>query len=100
MIRIRLLLCDASDLGKEFILRQALNDLIPCGSKEKQPSRYGATFMIRIGITSWQARRYLDQEGNSPEGVSWNSAHASRGCGQEDLRSSGGDGLVYCFLAR
>jgi hypothetical protein len=32
--------------------------------------------------------------------VSWNSAHASRGCGQEDLRSSGGDGLVYCFLGR
>ena len=41
-----------------------------------------------------------DREGNSPEGVSWNSAHASRGCGQEDLRSSGGDGLVYCFLER
>src|SRR5687768_9062587 len=41
-----------------------------------------------------------DREGNSPEGVSWNSAHASRGCGQEDLRSSGGDGLVYCFLGR
>jgi hypothetical protein len=41
-----------------------------------------------------------DREGNSPEGVSWNSAHASRGCGQEDLRSSGGDGLLYCFLAR
>ena len=41
-----------------------------------------------------------DREGNSPEGVSWNSAHASRGCGQEDLRSSGGDGLIYCFLAR
>ena len=41
-----------------------------------------------------------DREGNSPEGVSWNSAHASRGCGQEDLMSSGGDGLIYCFLAR
>lgn len=41
-----------------------------------------------------------DREGNSPEGVSWNSAHASRGCGQDDLRSSGGDGLIYCFLAR
>jgi hypothetical protein len=41
-----------------------------------------------------------DREGNSPAGVSWNSAHASRGCGQEDLRASGGDGLIYCFLAR
>ena len=41
-----------------------------------------------------------DREGNSPGSVSWNSAHASRGCGQEDLKSSGGDGLIYCFLAR
>jgi hypothetical protein len=28
---------------------------------------------------------------------SWNSAHASRGAGQEDLKASGGDGLFYCF---
>jgi hypothetical protein len=40
-----------------------------------------------------------DREGNSPGVSSWNSAHASRGCGQEDLRASGGDGLFYCFLA-
>ena len=32
---------------------------------------------------------------------SWNSAHPSRGaeggCSQADLRSTGGDGLLYCF---
>jgi hypothetical protein len=28
---------------------------------------------------------------------SWNSSHPSRGCSQEALRSSGGDGLFYCF---
>jgi hypothetical protein len=32
---------------------------------------------------------------------SWNSSHASRGpdggCSQSDLRSTGGDGLLYCF---
>jgi hypothetical protein len=32
------------------------------------------------------------------EGVnSWNSVHASRGCGQSDLRVTGGAGLFYCF---
>jgi len=41
-----------------------------------------------------------DREGNSPGVSSWNSAHASRGCGQEDLKASGGDGLFYCFLAQ
>jgi hypothetical protein len=29
--------------------------------------------------------------------TSWNSAHASRGCSQEALVSTGGAGLFYCF---
>lgn len=32
-------------------------------------------------------------------GSSWNSAHASRGCSQEAINSTGGDGLFYCFAA-
>jgi hypothetical protein len=31
--------------------------------------------------------------------TSWNSAHGSRGCSQENLASSGGAGLLYCFAA-
>jgi hypothetical protein len=32
------------------------------------------------------------------EGVnSWNSVHASRGCSQSDLQTTGGAGLFYCF---
>lgn len=30
---------------------------------------------------------------------SWNSSHGSRGCGQEALRGTGGNGLFYCFAA-
>jgi hypothetical protein len=30
---------------------------------------------------------------------SWNSSHPSRGCSLEALRSSGGEGLIYCFAA-
>ncbi len=30
-------------------------------------------------------------------GGSWNSAHASRGCGQPDLEATGGAGLFFCF---
>ena len=29
--------------------------------------------------------------------ASWNSVHSSRGCSQEDLIGTGGDGLFYCF---
>jgi len=32
-------------------------------------------------------------------GGSWNQAHPSRGCSQEDLVGTGGAGLFYCFAA-
>lgn len=31
---------------------------------------------------------------------SWNASHPSRGCSQDALRSSGGDGLLYCFAVK
>ena len=31
--------------------------------------------------------------------TSWNSAHGSRGCSQENLASTGGAGFLYCFAA-
>jgi hypothetical protein len=31
---------------------------------------------------------------------SWNSSHPSRGCSLDALRSSGGNGLFYCFAAK
>ena len=31
--------------------------------------------------------------------TSWNSAHASRGCGQRNLIDTGGAGFFYCFAA-
>ena len=30
---------------------------------------------------------------------SWNASHPSRGCSQDKLKASGGDGLLYCFAA-
>lgn len=38
-----------------------------------------------------------DRTGGGDNPTSWNSAHPSRGCGQDNLRASGGDGLFYCF---
>jgi hypothetical protein len=39
----------------------------------------------------------------NPTRKSWNTAHPSRGpdggCSQADLKSTGGDGLLYCFAA-
>ena len=43
-----------------------------------------------------------DRQGLSelPSAKSWNHSHPSRGCSQDNLRSSGGNGLFYCFAAR
>ena len=38
-----------------------------------------------------------DKQGGGERPTSWNSAHGSRGCGQQNLRSTGGDALFYCF---
>jgi hypothetical protein len=32
--------------------------------------------------------------------TSWNSSHPTLGCSQEILRSTGGDGLIYCFAVK
>jgi hypothetical protein len=31
---------------------------------------------------------------------SWNSSHGSRGCSQDQLKASGGGGLLYCFAPK
>jgi hypothetical protein len=48
---------------------------------------------------------HIDRQGLRDDDAShsWNSSHLSRGpdggCSQADLRSTGGDGLFYCFAA-
>lgn len=32
--------------------------------------------------------------------LSWNQSHPSRGCSQDNLRATGGNGLIYCFAAK
>ena len=41
-----------------------------------------------------------DKIGGGQRPTSWNSAHRSRGCSQENLQASGGAGLFYCFAVR
>src|SRR5204862_2079807 len=49
---------------------------------------------------------HIDRRGLRDDAASrsWNSSHPSRGadggCSQADLRSPGGDGLIYCFATR
>jgi hypothetical protein len=38
-----------------------------------------------------------DRQGGGQNPTSWNSAHPSRGCSQDNLRASGGEAYFYCF---
>ncbi len=40
-----------------------------------------------------------DRNGGGANPTSWNNAHGSRGCSQEDLIGTGGNGYYYCFAA-
>lgn len=40
---------------------------------------------------------HVDRQGGGANPTSWNSAHGSRGCSQEDLVGTGGNGYFYCF---
>jgi hypothetical protein len=40
---------------------------------------------------------HLDRRGGGAMAESWNAAHSSRGCSQEKLVASGGNGYFYCF---
>jgi hypothetical protein len=48
----------------------------------------------RIGHFDRMSRR------ETVQGLSWNSAHDTRGCTHAKFRTSGGSGLFYCFAAQ
>jgi hypothetical protein len=45
---------------------------------------------------------HIDRMGLSDDEAarSWNSSHATRGCSEDGLKSTGGAGLLYCFAVR
>jgi len=41
-----------------------------------------------------------DRQGGGTNPTSWNNAHPTKGCSQDNLKGTGGDGLFYCFAAK
>lgn len=106
----------ASNMNKETALDE--NGVVVNGRTEK-PNKHDVLTGSRLDGTSFGPRFFTDmtcgdwtQSGEGAAMVghhdltgpnanawakSWNSAHVSKGCSQEALRSTGGDGLFYCF---
>ena len=49
------------------------------------------------GETGSASVGHHDRQGGGANPTSWNFAHASRGCGQQNLQATGGNGLFDCF---
>ena len=60
-------------------------------------SEVGARADERKGNAGRAQVGHHDRMGQGDAAGSWNSAHLSRGCSQQDLQSTGGAGLFYCF---
>jgi hypothetical protein len=41
-----------------------------------------------------------DRQGGGANPTSWNNAHPSKGCSQQNLIATGGNGYFYCFAAK
>ena len=70
------------------------------GSQPDGTAMSGGDDLTCGGWTSTTGRAQVghhDRMGRGDHATSWNSAHASRGCRQEDLEATGGAGLFYCF---
>lgn len=103
---------DSNRLGKETVLNER-GEVV--GGRGDTPNRHdiltgsqldGTAFSDDADRTcrNWTSSSegsaqvgHHDRQGGGANPTSWNSAHASRGCSQENLRSTGGDGLFYCF---
>jgi hypothetical protein len=107
---VRELHSDGNILGRETSLTEKGTAVAPgrhdilTGSNPDGSLTAGPADTTCAGWTSHDAagRAMLghhNKSGGGQRSDSWNSAHLSRGCSQNALRASLGDGLFYCFAA-
>jgi hypothetical protein len=103
---------DANNLGKQVSLNEKGEVVNGRGDTPNrhdiltgsQPDGTAMTGAKNLTCNDWTSSGegsaqlgHFDKQGGGERPTSWNSAHASNGCSQANLRSTGGDGLFYCF---
>jgi hypothetical protein len=66
------------------------------GSEDKTCGNWTRSGAEGSAIVGHSDRTGLD---TSPPALSWNSSHATKGCSDDGLKSTGGAGYLYCFAA-
>ena len=70
----------------------------PAGAADQTCGNWSKSGPEGAAIVGHSDRTGLD---TTPEAVSWNSSHLTRGgCSQEALKSTGGSGRLYCFAVK
>lgn len=105
---------DAANLTKESILTE-MGDMV--NGRGDDPNMHDILTGSNMDGTAFTAEEYdncgnwtgngegttavghHDRTGGGQNPTSWNSAHGSRGCSQENLQGTGGNGFYYCFAA-
>jgi hypothetical protein len=103
---------DDNNLTKETVLSERGE---PVNGRGDQPNMHDILTGSNLDGTAFMADGYTncdnwtgsgegsarvghhDRTGGGENPTSWNSAHNSRGCSQENLQGTGGNGLFYCF---
>jgi hypothetical protein len=106
---------EAAKTGKENSLTEK-GDVVPGrGDKPNQHDILTGSNMDGTAVTDGEDRTcnnwtsgdtgsamvgHHDRTGGGANPTSWNSAHPSKGCSQEALIGTGGNGYFYCFAAK
>ena len=104
---------DNANLTKETILTEEGN---PVNGRGDDPNMHDILTGSNLDGTAFTAEDYTncdnwtsngetggaqvghhDRQGGGQNPTSWNSAHTSRGCSQQNLQGTGGNGFFYCF---
>jgi hypothetical protein len=80
-------------VGEKPLMHDILTGTQPDGNSYTD----GADHTCKNWTSNAEGVAQLGHHDRNGGGISWNSAHPSRGCSQENLVATGGAGLFYCF---
>jgi hypothetical protein len=74
-----------------------VHDILTGSTPDGRAYTDGADHTCKYWTSSSDGIAQVGHHDRNGGGISWNSVHPSRGCSQDNLISTGGAGLFYCF---
>ncbi|HEU0123654.1 MAG TPA: hypothetical protein VFQ91_24195 [Bryobacteraceae bacterium] len=74
-----------------------MHDILTGSQTDGRAFTDGADHTCKNWTSNGEGSAQVGHSDRNGGGISWNSAHPSRGCSQDNLVATGGAGLFYCF---